>query len=171
MIVPDDNNIPMLVKNALKLEFERLYADVPVFNRSVRTSDGVQAIGILGDALDPDEDSKEIGQGRLGMGPAFSAPTKKSYTFYIQGLVTDTDTERGISTHHAMASWIYNVLARSEPLRVALAALVSIDLGYQERVTRWDVRRQRYRDDSIDGRWLAMSMTEFWVETVSTKEM
>lgn len=168
MIEPSTTSIPMQVKSILKDIFNDYYSDIPVYLRTVRTTDGVQVIGIVAEALDPDEDSKEIGHGPVMGAPGYSAPTKKQYTFYIQGLITDPDSERGISTHHAMAAFIYNVLARSEPLRVALASLVSTDLGYTERVLRWDVKRQRYRDDSIEGRWIAMSMTEFWVETITT---
>jgi len=172
VITPDSEaNIPILVGQAIQSALLGEYPDVPVFLRHLRTTDGTQVVGVLCDNLDPQESTKEIGHGPFLGAPAFSAPTMRTYNFQIEALVTDTDNTRGISTHHAMAAWIYRVLAYSEPLRVALAVLSISSSGFNEKVTRWDVRKQHYRDNTVKGRWLAMSVTEFWVETVSTREM
>jgi hypothetical protein len=165
MIQPDPTVFPNNIVEVLKTELQKIDTELSVVRRPLQTTDVEQAVGVF--ALDwiPDETSIEM---RGGTSPAPQFPTLSEHYVSIQSLIRDTDEERGIATHSALAQRIRSTVARSASLRLALAALTWTGLGSTERAKRWGISRQRYMTTEVQGTWLYLSITEFKMETETT---
>jgi hypothetical protein len=162
---PDPTAFPGNIVQVLIPNLRTLDPDVQVVSRPIRTTDDVQCIGVFISDWIPDEGSIEM---RAYSKPGLSFPTLSSYEVTIQGLVVDTEEERGIATHSALAKRIRLAVAVDPALRVALAALTSPFGTQTERVQRWGVPRQRYLVNELNGTWFYLSETEFRLTTETT---
>lgn len=132
---------------------------VAVFRRPLQPYDPTQAIGIFAGSWSPTPDSHEMGR------PGNTGPTLGRYALTIQGMVRDMDEERGAAVHSVMAKMLRSMLYSDPVLRLALHSL-SAGLGDQtERLKKWDIRRQDYLGNQVQGEWLYLSQIELDVET------
>lgn len=154
------NNVVDLVRKRLGLVDE----DLAVFRRPLRDTDPVQSIGIFGMQWVPVEESYEL----LGA-PQATQPTLQTYMLMIQAYVKDTDEERGLATHSVLTKTIRSILYGDEPLQVGLGSLVISMNNSLERSKRWGIRQSRYFSNELDGDWIYLSTTEFWLETETEK--
>lgn len=158
-----DLTIPGFPNNivaALKIEFEKVDAQVPVLTRPIQKGDPIQCWGIVAALWNPDEESWEF-RGD----PGLMGPTINQYLIGVQCFNQDMDQERGLSVSARMAGIARNTLSRSTGVRVALAALTSSEFGLTERFRRSSVRGQRFLSNEIDGYFYHLSNLEFLVET------
>lgn len=125
-----------------------------VMRRPLRPTDPDQSIGVTASDWVPNE--QVIGQ---------HDPAVGTYLFAIQAFVKHADEEEGRDDHTDLAQAIRAMLYRDLGLRVRLASLSHSADGLIERVQRWGVRQQRYASNEVDGQFLYLSTTEFWVET------
>lgn len=161
-LVFPDNAVDLIRARALLLDTDPdVNNRIPVYRRPLRSSDPVQAIGVFGVQWMPDEDSYEM----KGSPQGRHEPTLQSYLIAVQGFVKDMDEERGLANHSYLSKMIRAMLYRDEPLRVGLAALSVSMLNSTERARRWGIRTQRLNSNELDGSWLYLSTTEFWLET------
>src|SRR3954471_15645881 len=103
MFEPDTTAFPGNVITVLSEHLRLLDEEVPVYPRPIRTTDDIQCIGVFVSDWSQDEASFEMGNYAQ---PGMQMPTLSTYVVTIQGLVTDTDEERGIATHSALAKRI-----------------------------------------------------------------
>lgn len=125
-----------------------------VLRRPLRPTDPDQSIGVIAADWVPNE--MVIGQ---------HDPAVGTYLFQVQAFVKHTDEEEGRDSHANFAQVIRSMLYRDAGLRVRLAGLSHAADGLLERVQRWGIRQQRYASNEVDGQFLYLSTTEFWVET------
>jgi hypothetical protein len=92
-------------------------------------------------------------------------PTTTRYTYSVQAFVKHTDQSEGLAFHAYLSKMVRLMLYRSDSLRVRLAGLSETVLGVTERSQRWGVSQQRYVSNEIDGTWLHLSTTEFFLDT------
>lgn len=92
-------------------------------------------------------------------------PTLSRYIYSIQAFVKHSDVDEGLRLHAHLAKMIRVMLYRDADLRVRLPALTETELGVTERTQRWGVLRQNYMSNEVDGTWLHLSTTEFFLET------
>lgn len=168
MIVADDAAFPNNVVNLLAVKLAQIDPDIELHKRPLRTTDGVQCIGVFPTDWIPTPNTHEMRGATLGGGlQGEMFPTLTEYTVSIQSLITDTEEERGIAVHAALATRIRATVARDAALQVALGQLASVVSGHQESFRRAEVRRQRYLTMELSGTWLYMSVTQFWFQTES----
>lgn len=144
------------------------YTEIPdvehVVPRPLRAMDPSMMVGVVSLGWEPgaieiagqQRDSRLLGQ---------QEPTLQTYNFVIQALVVDMDTERGLMVHSIFSKIVRAMLARNEPLALRLAALTETTLGVTERFQAKGVARQRFAANEIEGQWLYLSTTEFWITT------
>lgn len=125
-----------------------------VVKRPLRPTDPDSSVGIY--ALDWQPGNHEIG---------FHEPTLARYQVAIQVFVKHQDEEEGSAIHTFLSKTVRTMLYRGEALRIRLSSLNETSLGVTERVQRWGVRQQRFVSNEIQGRFLYLSTTEFWIET------
>lgn len=168
MITEDTPAFPMNVILAMYDSLAAIDPEVQVYKRPLRSTDTVQAIGVFPTDWNPTPDSQEMGKPLMGGGSwGEQFATLNEYNVTIQSLVTDTDEERGIAVHSALATRIRATVARNQPLQLALGSLTSIVSGHQESFRRGEVKRQRYLTAELSGTWLYMSVTQYWFQTES----
>lgn len=134
-------------------------ADATVYKRPLRPTDPNYAIGIYATTWSPDEDSLEIGHA-----PPQEA-TLNSYQIGVQTLIKDGDTERGLAIGTIFARRVRSVLYRNEPLRIALGSLYVEDGSSRESMKRFGVRGQRFMSNDIEGKFVFISVLDYWIET------
>jgi hypothetical protein len=125
-----------------------------MLGRPLRPSDPHLSIGIY--SVDWRPDQYELGQ--------FS-PATANYEYRIEVLVKDADEERGRTLHGNYAKSIRTMLYEDADLKVALAQASDSLAGTLERVQRWGVRQQRFLNNEVDGKFLYLASTEFFVGT------
>jgi hypothetical protein len=125
-----------------------------VARRPLRPTDPDKSIGVM--ALDWRPTESFIGQ---------HDPAISRYQFAIQVFLKHQDEEEGLQQHTLLSKNLRTMLYRGEALRLRLASLSETSLLVTERVQRWGVRQQRFVSNEIQGRFLYLSTTEFWVET------
>jgi hypothetical protein len=145
-------NIVTALKEQLEVDFGSEVDTVVA--RPLRPIDPDRSIGIL--AVDWRPVDHQIGQHDPALG---------RYQLAIQCFIKHQDEEVGLAEHTLMSKNLRTMLYRGEALRLRLASLSETSLGVTERVQRWGVRQQRFVSNEIQGRFLFLSTTEFWVET------
>lgn len=150
------NNVVDLLNTRLNL----IDDDLRIFRRPLRETDPVQSIGIFAMQWMPQDDSYEF----RGF-PSASQPTIQSYLIMLQAFIRDADEERGLATHSVLTKTIRSILYGDEPLQVGLSSLVISMNGSSEHSKRWGIRQSRYFSNELDGDWIYLSTTEFWLET------
>lgn len=125
-----------------------------IAKRVLRRSDPDGSLGVS--VVDWVPDQNDIGQ---------YDPVLSTYLFRIEHLIKHSNEEEGRTEHAVMAKKIRLMLYRNDGLRVRLAALRESEGGLTERVQRWGVRQQRMPSNEINGEFLFLSVTEFWVQT------
>lgn len=135
---------------------------IRIYDRMLRESDETQSIGIVPSGWTPINESIEM-MGRR------QEPTLSRYGFSILGLVRDMDEPRGVATHSHLATLIRHTLYRGGALNYAIHQLnvtfPSVHGPVKEKVARTGVASQGYLNNKVDGKFLFLSTTEFWVET------
>jgi hypothetical protein len=124
------------------------------FTRPLRPTDPKQSIGIF--PLESSTDESEIGT---------AIPTLMTYSWAIQTLTKHTDEQLGLVTASLVSKAVRSMLDRDPVLRVALGSLSDSSLGITERAQRWGVRQQRYANNEIDGQFVFLTTTDFWLQT------
>lgn len=132
--------------------------DCTLYKRPLRPTDPNYALSVYGTLWQPNEESYE-------MGHLTGEPTLATYQIGIQTLVKDGDTERALGISSILTKRVRTVLYRNEPLRVALGSLYVQDENSTERLRRWGVRSQRYMSNDIEGKFVTISVLDFWIET------
>lgn len=127
-----------------------------VFTRPLRPSDPAVCVGVF--SLDWAPDELEIGA---------SEPSLSTYIYAIQSFVKHTDEQEGNLLHGLLAKTVRAMLYRDADTRVALGSLSETSLGITERAQRWGVRQQRFANNEVDGQFLFLSTTDFWLQTES----
>lgn len=125
------------------------------FMRPLRPSDPAVCIGTF--VIDWEPGEQELG---------FSEPMLSTYVWAVQLLVKHGDEQEGLNLHSNLSKQVRSMLYGHGPLRVALTALNENNgEGRLERVGRWGVRTQRYANNEIDGNFVYLSTTDFWLQT------
>lgn len=145
---------PTVVVDVLADELALATGAGKVMRRLLRDTDPDQSIGVIAADWVPQE--MVIGQ---------FDPAVATYLFSIQAFVKHAHEEEGRASHTNFAQTIRLMLYRNAGLRTRLAALSETADGMVERVQRWGVRQQRYASNEVEGQFLYLSTTEFWVET------
>lgn len=144
---------PINVIDVLAEELKSLPAGI-VLRRALRPTDPDRSVGIY--AMDWTPRDSVIGQ---------FDPAVATYTYTVQAMVKHANEEEGRHDHAAYAQAVRLMLYRDPALRVRLAGLSETDGNVTERSQRWGVRAQRYASNEVDGEFIYLSTTEFWVET------
>lgn len=167
MIDPTSEAVfPNNVVRCLEIVLPGIDPDVAVFPRPLRPSDPDHSIGVYAALWQPDEDSYEM----KGIGsPHASEPTLQTYQIGIQSLVKHGDSTVALAISSILNNRIRSVLYRNAPLAVALGSLYTDDGTVRESMRRWGVRSQRYMSNDIEGKFVFISVLDFWIET-ETKE-
>jgi hypothetical protein len=126
------------------------------FTRPLRPSDPAVCVGVF--PLDWAADEQEIGG---------TEPTLSTYVYAVQSFVKHTDEQEGNLLHGLLSKTVRAMLYRDQPTRVALGTLSETSLGITERAQRWGVRQQRFANNEVDGQFLYLSTTDFWLQTES----
>lgn len=147
---------PENVVNEIHDEVVLLDPEFTALKRPLRPSDPNKSVGVYG--LDWEPSEHEIG------GPA--DPSLARYSIGIQSMVKHATEEDGQALHTNIAHRVRTMLYRSVDLRLRLGQTkVLFDGGIVERVTRWGVSTQRFRSNEIQGQFVYVSVTNFWVDT------
>lgn len=133
--------------------------DTVVHKRPLRSTDPSYSIGVYPTLWSPNEESYEI------RSKAPQEATLNNYSIGIQTLIKDSDTERGLAVGSIFANRIRSVLYRNEPLRLALGSLYVEDGTSRESMRRWNFRSQRYMSNDIEGKFIFISVLDYWIET------
>lgn len=160
MIQASGEQFPNNIVDILSLRTALIDTDLFVCQRPLRETDPNQSVGIFGANWMPEDESYEmLGAARAGQ------PTLSKYFVTVQGLIRDTDKERGLNVHGVLARMLRSMVYTDAPLRVALSTLSSSLNGRTESSQRWGVTQQRFLANEISGEWLYMSILELWLET------
>lgn len=128
-----------------------------VFSRPLRPSDPAASLGIFEVDWQPDDSE---------FGAVF--PTLSTYVWGLQVLVRHGDEQEGRALHSAITKSVRTMLDRDPDTRVALGQLNESPVGGGvERAQRWGVRTQRFANNEIDGQFVFLSTTDFWLQTES----
>lgn len=163
MLEVDEAVFPNNVVRYTALAMATIDPDIMIFKRALRNTDPQQSIGVFAQAWDPDQESYEM----QGIGsPSPQMPTLQQYILGVQAFVRDSEEERGLAVHSALAQRVRSVLYTNADLQVILGQLSS-DLvgGWTESMRRWGIRTARYFSGEIDAQMLYLSTLEFWIET------
>lgn len=157
-------DFPMNIVETLADNFKTTLPDYEegVVTRPLRPSDPSQAIGVFPDNWLPREDSYEIGRGH--------GPTLGVYTIRIHLLVKHSDEAEGRAQYAIDTKNLRAILFRDAALRLQLAQLNEVALGSIERVKRMGIRSQRYLNNEVQGTFLFLATTDFWIETETVPE-
>lgn len=92
-------------------------------------------------------------------------PTLSTYHFGIHAFVKHGNREEGLLKHALLTKMVRLMLYRRESLRVRLSQLNEASFGVVERAQKWGIRQQRFMANELEGSFLFVSTTEFWLET------
>src|SRR5215211_3875315 len=110
MFVEDYTRFPGNIVANLATFLTEFEPGVIVHKRPLRPTDDIQCWGVFATDRVPQTETKEM----RGMPPTgFSFPTLHRHYITIQGMITDTQEDRGIATHSAMATALYAAVATS----------------------------------------------------------
>lgn len=156
-ILPGNTEFPNNVIDLVTLRIQpAIDADLQVWKRMLRPSDGPQAVAVFPSTKLPISISKEI----RGV-----ESTLKTYNIIIQSMVQDTDEAACISVHSILANRLWRLWLRDSPLHAGLTALsVTVD-NTIERFQRRDITLQRYLSNEVQGTFVQTAWIECWFET------
>lgn len=137
-------------------------SDCLAFDRPLRPTDPDYGIGVFAQVWSPEEDSYEM-KGSPSPGP--NEPTLSRYQIGIQTLTKHGDTDQGLAISSILAKRVRVVLYRNQPLRLLLAGLSVSDSTSSERMKKWGIRNQRFMSNEIDGKYMFLSVLDFYFET------
>lgn len=161
MIAADATVFPGNVSIALKACLDLIDAEVKVFLRPLLATDGIQAIGCYETEAVPNIESLEMRGYVMGA----QQPVLTTYDFNVMSMVVHSDQMIGIAQHSTLAKRVRSTVANNPDLDVALKALASTEFGRVERAQRWGFRRQSFQTGDLNGMFLFVSVSEFWLET------
>lgn len=155
---------PSNVITKFATSIQAIDSQISVKKRRIKTTDHSVSVGIFGDSWSPNSNSHEMrGGGFMGI----HEPTLNRYSVIIQGLILDTEEERGLLKHYVLANALRTTLAWDGPLGVSLSQTTSvITNGYQEDLRKWSASEQRYYTADLgSSKWAYMSIMKFTLET------
>lgn len=147
---------PNNVVDLMATRFQAIDADLQIYKRPLRPTDGTQVIGVFGRQWTPEDDSREFGS---------KQPTIQNYLINVQAFVLDADEERGLAVHSVLSAMVRTVLYNDGPLNIALASLSVTLLGSTERFRRSKVRVQNYVSNEVQGNFLYLSTLDYELQT------
>lgn len=168
MLDPDEDVFPSNIVKFTAAAMQGIDADLFVTKRALRNTDPMQSVGVFAQAWAPNVESIEMQNiGNLG---APQLPTLQEYIIGVQAFVKDSEEERGLATHAALAAATRSVLYTNTALQVIFNDLsATLDGGWIESMRRWGVRTARYFSGDVAGQMLYLSTLEFWIETETRK--
>lgn len=155
---PSSPGFPMNVVAELKTAFEEHMPDHTVLERAIRPVDPNRVIGLFAVDVVPQQPTAQIGQ---------REPAVNAYNYRIQNFVKHSDEILGKAWFSFDAKTIRAVLYRDHSLALRLAALTEEILGTREVAKRWGVSRQRFLSNEIQGQFVYLAQTDFWLESES----
>lgn len=159
-ILPGTTEFP---NNAIELIIARIPtyvdADLKVYKRMLRPTDGTQCVGVFPSTKLPNQQSVEIQS---------VEPTLKTYNIILQAMVTDTDEAACISVHSILSQRLWRMLYRDNALHAGLTALSVTADNSIERTQRRGITLQRYLSNEVQGSFIQTCWIEFWLETETT---
>lgn len=162
-----DENENVFPNNVAELIYVRtkpaIDSDLVVVQRPVRDSDGNEVVGIFPMTWTPDENSYEMAATPSPL--AAGEPTIQRYIIGVQGLIKDTDEQRGIRKHAVLAKRLRSMLYRDTALAVGLNTLSVSMFGSVERIQKRGILVQRYLNNELQGVFIFLSSIEYYVET------
>lgn len=159
MIDPTSEPVfPINVVECLAIVLPGVDPDVKLLKRPLRPTDPHMGIGVYATLWQPNEQTHEIGH-------FAHEATLNNYQLGIQTLVKDGDTEKALAVGSIFTRRVRTVLYRNEPLRLALGSLYVEDGTSRESMKRWGVRSQRYMSNDIEGKFVFISVLDYWIET------
>lgn len=164
MITTDTQVFPNNACSIIVPRMQAIDADLKIYQRSLRDSDGTQSIGVFPITWTPDETSFEMN----GQPPSITAagePTLQRYVIGVQAFVQDTNEEQGIAVHSILAKRVRSTLYRDAILAVGLNALSVTMNGSTERIQRRGIQVQRYLANEVQGVFMFLSSCEYYIET------
>jgi hypothetical protein len=164
MITTATQVFPNNVCSLLVPRMKAIDADLKVYQRALRDSDGTQSVGIFPITWTPDETSYEM-NGRPPSLTAAGEPTLQRYVIGVQAFVQDTNEEQGIAVHSILAKRVRSTLYGDPILAVGLNALSVTMNGSTERIQRRGIQVQRYLANEVAGVFMFLSSCEYYVET------
>lgn len=176
LFTPDINVFPMNAIEVIVARMQDLWVsspadgnpDVVILKRRLQPQDPTQSIGVFPMTWTPDPTSFEFGRGKLLGGypnNLSNEPTIQVHAIGVHAFVQDTDEQRGIATHAAMAKAIRSMLYNDGPLAIGLDELSSTTGTVTEKIQRRYVDRTRYIDNLISGKYVYLSTTQYNIET------
>lgn len=155
-------DFPNNVVRALVAVLPGVDLDATGYPRPLRPTDPDYAVGVFAQVWTPEEDSYEM-KGFAAPGP--NEATLNNYGVGIQTLTKHGDTDLGLAISSIFAKRVRTVLYRNQPLRLALSSLSVSDGSSTERMKRWGIRNQRFMSNEIEGKYVFLSVLDFYFET------
>lgn len=156
-ILPSNTEFPNNVIELITLRVPAaIDADLQVWKRPLRPTDGPQAVAIFPSTKVPVLQSKEI----RGV-----ESTLKTYNFIVQSMVQDTDEANCISVHSILANRLWSLWLSDSPLHAGLTVLSVTANNRIERFQRRDITLQRYLSNEVQGTFVQTAWIECWFET------
>lgn len=143
-------NVTMAISDRLSLSSEFSI----VLRRPLRPTDNNRSCGVFSAGWSPQE--WEIGQ---------YDPAITRHDYQIQTLAKYATEEEGLVAHTKLAKIVRLMLYRDADLRLQLSQLRTTVEGVVERTQKWDVVSQRYLANEIEGQFLFLAVTDFYLET------
>jgi len=129
--------------------------DMTFVQRRILNGDPDQTIGVA--PVDWSPLGSEIGR---------TGPTLQRYTIYVQSLIVDPDSERGLRMHSYLAKRVREMLARLTTLQVGLRQLNVVDeYGVGEKTVDVHMGNQVFHTQEFDGNWNWLSTAELLLDT------
>lgn len=151
-----DIGFPENVVVELEAAFAQHMSDFVVIPRPLRRMDPARSIGLFVFNWHPIADSHQIGQ---------QEPALNRYDYRIQLLVKASDETQARSIFGSATKSVRAILYRDRDLAVRLLGLIEEILGSRETLKRYGVTRQSFANNDINGQFIYLTTTEFWVET------
>lgn len=156
-----DTGFPTNVIEVLHGRFTETFPDHEIQDRPLRYTDPARSVGLYVSTWVPDEEnSKQIGQ----VEPALS-----TYLVRVQNMIQAADEVDGRTMFTVDAKIVRAMLYRDPSLRVALGSLTEEMFGTIERLQRFGVRNQSFLNNELEGQFVFLATTDFWIETETTK--
>lgn len=156
---PGDTFFPYNAVAVIQQFMAQIDPDTVFIRRRLVGGDPNQSIGIA--PIDWKPGKSEIGR---------EGPATQTYSIYVQSLIVDPDTERGLRMHSYFAKQVREMLARMVPLRVGLRELETTDsFGVSERTVNVSMGTQVFHNLEYEGNWNFLSTAEIELETQNYK--
>lgn len=152
-----DDAFPACLGDTIEVYLGALDSGYTILRRPLRPMDPNGAIGVYESDWAPVE---------IDIGPT-ADPGIAQYNVIIQTLVKNTDESFARNLSSKLAKTIRRMLYGNATLRLALWSLSETMFGATESVVNLGVQRQRFAQNSLNGEFVCMSVTELFIQTQS----